>query len=234
MQFVPSRAIADVAVDEVQRRRRLCAGGRYAHQRASQDARPARGSDQSLSDQPGRTINPTTRTAKGKLEAGREAVEKTIDGFKGLTELVVQLGERMAGFASAINQVQTVSSNNSPAGIRATSYFFVDQARPPTWKLPPPDEPSDKPTGMPNQEKQPAASLLNRQYAPLAIPVRCLVNQVAAAGGKACGPFSQARSSGIVMASRSPGGQLLRIVDPLAQQLQPLITSIASRSKTYS
>ena len=31
-------------------------------------------------------------------------------GFKGLTELVVQLGERMAGFASAMNQVQTVSS----------------------------------------------------------------------------------------------------------------------------
>ena len=48
--------------------------------------------------------------AKGKLEAGREAIEGTIDGFKGLTELVVQLGERMAGFASAMNQVQMVSS----------------------------------------------------------------------------------------------------------------------------
>ena len=48
--------------------------------------------------------------AKAKLEAGREAIEGTIDGFKGLTELVVQLGERMAGFASAMNQVQTVSS----------------------------------------------------------------------------------------------------------------------------
>jgi len=48
--------------------------------------------------------------AKGKLEAGREAIEGTIAGFKGLTELVVQLGERMAGFASAMNQVQTVSS----------------------------------------------------------------------------------------------------------------------------
>ena len=34
----------------------------------------------------------------------------TIGGFKGLTELVVQLGERMAGFAAAMNQVQTVSS----------------------------------------------------------------------------------------------------------------------------
>ena len=48
--------------------------------------------------------------AKAKLDAGREAIEGTIDGFKGLTELIVQLGERMAGFASAMNQVQTVSS----------------------------------------------------------------------------------------------------------------------------
>ena len=48
--------------------------------------------------------------AKTKLEGGRAAIEGTIDGFKGLTELVVQLGERMAGFASAMNQVQTVSS----------------------------------------------------------------------------------------------------------------------------
>ncbi len=48
--------------------------------------------------------------ARAKLEAGREAIEGTIQGFKGLTELVVQLGERMAGFASAMNQVQMVSS----------------------------------------------------------------------------------------------------------------------------
>src|SRR5258708_5707439 len=48
--------------------------------------------------------------AKAKLEAGREAIDGTIDGFKGLTELIVQLGERMAGFASAMNQVQRVSS----------------------------------------------------------------------------------------------------------------------------
>src|SRR5262245_16317145 len=48
--------------------------------------------------------------AKSKLEAGREAIDGTIQGFKGLTELIVQLGERMAGFASAMNQVQTVSS----------------------------------------------------------------------------------------------------------------------------
>ena len=48
--------------------------------------------------------------ARAKLDAGREAIEGTIAGFKGLTDLVVQLGERMAGFATAMNQVQTVSS----------------------------------------------------------------------------------------------------------------------------
>jgi len=48
--------------------------------------------------------------ARAKLEAGREAIDGTIAGFKGLTDLIVQLGERMAGFASAMNQVQTVSS----------------------------------------------------------------------------------------------------------------------------
>ena len=48
--------------------------------------------------------------AKAKLDAGREAIEGTIAGFKGLTDLIVQLGERMAGFASAMNQVQMVSS----------------------------------------------------------------------------------------------------------------------------
>jgi methyl-accepting chemotaxis protein len=48
--------------------------------------------------------------AKAKLEGGREAIEQTIAGFKGLTELVVELGDRMAGFASAMNQVQSVSS----------------------------------------------------------------------------------------------------------------------------
>ena len=48
--------------------------------------------------------------ARAKLEAGREAIDGTIAGFKGLTDLVVQLGERMAGFASAMNQVQSVSS----------------------------------------------------------------------------------------------------------------------------
>lgn len=48
--------------------------------------------------------------AKTKLEAGKAAIEGTISGFKGLTDLVVQLGERMAGFATAMHQVQSVSS----------------------------------------------------------------------------------------------------------------------------
>src|SRR5437868_10649061 len=48
--------------------------------------------------------------AKAKLDAGRDAIEGTIEGFKGLTELIVQLGERMAGFATAMSQVQTGSS----------------------------------------------------------------------------------------------------------------------------
>lgn len=48
--------------------------------------------------------------AKAKLDSGREAIEGTIAGFKELTQLVVQLGERMAGFATAMNQVQSVSS----------------------------------------------------------------------------------------------------------------------------
>ena len=48
--------------------------------------------------------------AKAKLDSGREAIEGTINGFKELTQLVVQLGERMAGFATAMHQVQSVSS----------------------------------------------------------------------------------------------------------------------------
>ncbi|MCY7398594.1 MAG: methyl-accepting chemotaxis protein [Sphingomonas bacterium] len=48
--------------------------------------------------------------AKAKLIAGKSAIEGTITGFKGLTDLVVQLGERMAGFATAMHQVQSVSS----------------------------------------------------------------------------------------------------------------------------
>ena len=48
--------------------------------------------------------------AKAKLVAGKSAIEGTITGFKGLTDLVVQLGERMAGFATAMHQVQSVSS----------------------------------------------------------------------------------------------------------------------------
>jgi len=48
--------------------------------------------------------------AREKLGAGRAAIEDTIKVFSGLTELVVQLGERMTGFAEAMTQVQKVSS----------------------------------------------------------------------------------------------------------------------------
>ena len=46
--------------------------------------------------------------ARGKLEQGRGAIEDTIRIFSGLTDLVVQLGDRMAGFAEAMAKVQTI------------------------------------------------------------------------------------------------------------------------------
>jgi methyl-accepting chemotaxis protein len=49
--------------------------------------------------------------AREKLGQGRAAIEDTIRIFSGLTELVVQLGDRMAGFADAMSQVQRVSSS---------------------------------------------------------------------------------------------------------------------------
>jgi methyl-accepting chemotaxis protein len=49
--------------------------------------------------------------AREKLSAGRAAIEDTISVFGGLTELVVQLGERMAGFAAAMSRVQNVSAS---------------------------------------------------------------------------------------------------------------------------
>jgi methyl-accepting chemotaxis protein len=49
--------------------------------------------------------------AREKLEQGRTAIEDTIGIFSGLTDLVVQLGDRMAGFAEAMSQVQNVSSS---------------------------------------------------------------------------------------------------------------------------
>src|SRR4051794_10196028 len=48
--------------------------------------------------------------AKAKLDAGREAIDGTIDGFKGVTGLTVQLGARRPGFATAGGQAQTVFS----------------------------------------------------------------------------------------------------------------------------
>jgi len=49
--------------------------------------------------------------ARGKLEQGRAAIEDTIRVFSGLTDLVVQLGDRMAGFTEAMTRVQSVSSS---------------------------------------------------------------------------------------------------------------------------
>lgn len=49
--------------------------------------------------------------ARDKLGDGRAAIEDTIKVFSGLTDLVVQLGARMAGFAEAMSQVQQVSSS---------------------------------------------------------------------------------------------------------------------------
>jgi methyl-accepting chemotaxis protein len=49
--------------------------------------------------------------ARDKLAGGRAAIEDTIAIFSGLTELVVRLGERMAGFAEAMNRVENVSSS---------------------------------------------------------------------------------------------------------------------------
>jgi methyl-accepting chemotaxis protein len=48
--------------------------------------------------------------ARGKLEQGRGAIEDTIRIFSGLTDLVVQLGDRMAGFADAMQRVRSVSA----------------------------------------------------------------------------------------------------------------------------
>ena len=48
--------------------------------------------------------------ARAKLDQGRTAIEDTIRIFSGLTDLVVQLGDRMAGFSEAMARVQKVSS----------------------------------------------------------------------------------------------------------------------------
>lgn len=49
--------------------------------------------------------------AREKLEEGREAIEDTIRVFQDLTGLVVQLGDRMAGFATAMDSVRKVSAS---------------------------------------------------------------------------------------------------------------------------
>src|SRR5439155_2655825 len=48
--------------------------------------------------------------AQATLTRGRAVIEHVIADFSGLTSLVVQLGDRMAGFAAAMEQVRRVSS----------------------------------------------------------------------------------------------------------------------------
>ena len=48
--------------------------------------------------------------ARGKLDQGRAAIEDSVRVFAELTDLVVQLGDRMAGFAEAMSRVQKVST----------------------------------------------------------------------------------------------------------------------------
>lgn len=48
--------------------------------------------------------------ARTKLDDGRAAIDQTIDVFTGLTDLVAQLGLRVAGFAEAMERVQHVSA----------------------------------------------------------------------------------------------------------------------------
>lgn len=49
--------------------------------------------------------------AREKLEQSKAAIQDTISVFQGLTSLVVQLGDRMAGFAEAMSSVRNVSAS---------------------------------------------------------------------------------------------------------------------------
>jgi methyl-accepting chemotaxis protein len=49
--------------------------------------------------------------ARARLDSGRVAIETTIADFKGITDLVVQLGDRLASFAQAMHQVEAVSGS---------------------------------------------------------------------------------------------------------------------------
>lgn len=50
-----------------------------------------------------------SETARAQLEAGRAVIDDTIGIFGSLTDLVVSLGERMSGFAVAMDQVRSVT-----------------------------------------------------------------------------------------------------------------------------
>ncbi|HEX6660920.1 MAG TPA: methyl-accepting chemotaxis protein [Sphingomicrobium sp.] len=51
-----------------------------------------------------------SQQARDKLEASRSVIEETIASFKELAKLMIDLGNRMAGFAAAMAQVQAASS----------------------------------------------------------------------------------------------------------------------------
>jgi len=51
-----------------------------------------------------------SQQARDKLEAGRSVIEETIASFNGLATLIIDLGNRMAGFAAAMQQVQAATS----------------------------------------------------------------------------------------------------------------------------
>ena len=102
----------------MQRRLGLCLRGLRADLVQPAHPRFARGGDQPAAARPGAggRIRPTRRGSSPSRRAsdcrkGRAAIEDTIAIFSGLTDLVVQLGERMTGFAEAMSRVQNVSSS---------------------------------------------------------------------------------------------------------------------------
>lgn len=51
-----------------------------------------------------------SQQARDKLEASRSVIEETIAGFQALAKLMIDLGDRMAGFAVAMGKVQAASA----------------------------------------------------------------------------------------------------------------------------
>ena len=124
-----------VAGDRVQRRRRLCRRRQRAHLRQSEDARFARGGDHPPARRPGpglrfaptrRGCSPSRRAASSTRAGPRSRTRSAI--FSGLTDLVVQLGDRMAGFAEAMSRgaeasrraIETIASKTNMLALNAT------------------------------------------------------------------------------------------------------------------